>query len=352
MKFIHIADMHFDKPFTVLEKNGLSEERRIEQRNVFNKMIQYIKDNNIECLFIAGDLYEHEYIRKSTIEFINECFKEIENTRIYITPGNHDPYINNSFYNKFNWNENVKIFTNLEKIERENLNIYGYGFTGFSSKAVELPTNLDKDKINILIMHSDLNGVKKEGEHNPILETKLNNSGFDYVALGHIHKKSMNNVKAIYPGSMFAGGFDELGKHGMIEGEIDIKTKEINYKFISLDEKEFVKEEVDISNNNSKEEIIENINKKEKLKKQYYEYVFIGNKNIEIDLNKILRLIEDKKVIKLKDRSKLKYNVYQIAEEKSLKGIFVKELLNEINEDKSNADEVLRIIEIGLNAMS
>ena len=37
--------------------------------------------------------------------------------------------------------------------------------------------------------------------------------------------------------------------------------------------------------------------------------------------------------------------------EKSLKGIFVKELLNEINVDESNKDEILRIIEIGLNAM-
>ena len=83
MKFIHIADMHFDKPFTILEKNGLSESRRIEQRNVFTKMINYIKQNNIEYLFIAGDLYEHEYVRKSTIEFVNNCFKQLENTKVY-----------------------------------------------------------------------------------------------------------------------------------------------------------------------------------------------------------------------------------------------------------------------------
>ena len=85
MKFIHIADMHFDMPFTVLSKNGLAEERRLDQRNIFNKMINYIKENDIEYLFIAGDLYENEYIRKSTIEYINNCFKQIPNTKIYIT---------------------------------------------------------------------------------------------------------------------------------------------------------------------------------------------------------------------------------------------------------------------------
>lgn len=353
MKFIHIADMHFDKPFTIFEKNGLSESRRLEQRNVFTKMINYIKENNIDYLFIAGDLYEHEYVRKSTIEFINNCFKQIENTRVYIAPGNHDPYINNSYYNKFTWNENVKIFTNLEKIEQENINIYGYGFTDFNSKAIDLPQNLDITKINVLLMHANLNGeYKDEFEHNPILESKLKKSEFDYVALGHIHKRSMDNLKAVYPGSMFAGGFDELGEHGILEGEINSETKQISIKFISLDNKEFIKEEIDISNIYSEEELIEIINQKEKQENKYYEYIFVGNKNIEINTNKILKLIEDKKVIKLKDQSTLKHDLEQISKEKSLKGIFVKHLLDEIKEDESNREEILRTIEIGLNVMN
>ena len=53
MKFVHIADVHFDMPFTVLAKNGFSEQRRIGQRDAFLKMINYIKENNIEYLFIS-----------------------------------------------------------------------------------------------------------------------------------------------------------------------------------------------------------------------------------------------------------------------------------------------------------
>ena len=72
MKFVHIADMHFDIPFMVLNnRNKLGEKRRLEQREVFRKIINYIKENNIEYLFISGDLYEHQYVRKSTIEFIS-----------------------------------------------------------------------------------------------------------------------------------------------------------------------------------------------------------------------------------------------------------------------------------------
>ena len=81
---------------------------------------------------------------------------------------------------------------------------------------LEIPSS---DKPNILVAHCDLNGSKdKEGfSYNPILESKLNAIGFDYVALGHIHKNNLNNKNRIfYPGSMISLGFDELGEHGMI----------------------------------------------------------------------------------------------------------------------------------------
>ena len=43
MKFIHIADMHFDSPFVNLsDKDGLGDLRRLEQRKVFKKVTEYI----------------------------------------------------------------------------------------------------------------------------------------------------------------------------------------------------------------------------------------------------------------------------------------------------------------------
>ncbi len=32
-------------------------------------------------------------ISKTTIEYINHLFQEIPQTQIFITPGNHDPYL-------------------------------------------------------------------------------------------------------------------------------------------------------------------------------------------------------------------------------------------------------------------
>ena len=67
-----MADMHFDCPFKALgSKKNLGDVRRLEQRKIFKKIIDYIKENNIDYFFIAGDLYEHKYIKKSTIDYIN-----------------------------------------------------------------------------------------------------------------------------------------------------------------------------------------------------------------------------------------------------------------------------------------
>ena len=108
MKFVHIADIHLDSPFkTISDRADLGTKRRLEQREALKKVINYIKENNIEYLFISGDLYEQEYIRESTIKYINNLFKEIPQTKIYIAPGNHDPYIKNSYYAIYNWNDNV-----------------------------------------------------------------------------------------------------------------------------------------------------------------------------------------------------------------------------------------------------
>lgn len=356
MKFVHIADMHFDTPFRLLsDTSELGEIRRIDQRNAFRKMIEYIKENKIPYLFIAGDLYDHEYIRESTINFINDCFKQIPETLIYITPGNHDPYLKNSYYDKYNWNDNVKIFTSkIEKIENKDFNLYGYGFEDFYCKNSDIENIKldDKEKINILITHGSLDGGYDENrDYNTLSSSKLKQLGFSYIALGHIHKRTENldNENIVYPGSTISLGFDELSSHGMIVGNIE--EGKLNLEFIKLDDKEFKEIELDVSNIYVVEELIENINNVNYEENLLYKIILTGNRNFEINTNKIYKLINIRNVIKLKDKTKIAYDLNNIANDSTLKGIFAKEML-EKQKDKNIDNKVIeKAIEIGMSVL-
>lgn len=357
MKFVHIADMHFDTSFTTLtNKANLGDVRRLDQRKAFNKVIDYIKENEIPYLFIAGDFYEHEYIRLSTIEYINNLFTEIPDTQIFIAPGNHDPYIKDSFYNKFYWNENVHIFdAELSVFEEEDVDVYGYGFDDFYYTNCDLENAEieNKDKINILVAHGTLNASNKlEKEYNPISEKMLEDKGFDYVALGHIHKLDYNtkpNQRIVYPGSVVSLGFDELGAHGMIVGNVE-KDK-IELEFVPIDDKEFIVKEIDVTDLLDLDELATIINNIEFSENKYYKISLIGRRNFEIDLYKLNKLIVNGNIIKIKDYTKLNYDLEKISKENTLKGLFVKEILQKMDENPDDEEILQNALDIGFEIL-
>lgn len=355
MRFVHIADMHFDAPFTMLsDKGNLGEKRRIEQRNIFKKVIEYIKRNHIEYLFISGDLYEHQYVRRTTIEFINNLFKEIKETQIFIAPGNHDPYLIKSYYNTYEWNENVHIFkSDLEKIKLDDVDIYGYGFDDFYCPEVNLK-NLEienSNKINILVIHGTLDGSNnEEQQYNPISKKILEEKGFDYVALGHIHKNNFSkDGKIIYPGSTISLGFDELGEHGMIVGKIN--EYESNLEFVKLDDTEFVELQLECTMIGSVEELIEKINNIELEENKLYKIILTGKRNFEINIYDLYKYELNERIIKIKDNTKPNYDIEKISKENTLKGLFVKEILEEMNQKNYDEGIIEKALEIGMEIL-
>lgn len=357
MRFVHIADMHFDTSFTTLtNKAGLGDIRRLDQRKAFNKVIDYIKENEIPYLFIAGDFYEHEYIRLSTIEYINGLFKEIPNTQVFISPGNHDPYLKDSFYSKFYWNDNVHIFdAKLSIIELEDIDVYGYGFDDFYYTNHDLETTVlkNKEKINVLVAHGSLNAsTTLEKEYNPIQEKMIEEKGFDYVALGHIHKIDYNskpNQRIVYPGSTVSLGFDELGSHGMIVGNVE-KDK-IELEFVPIDDKEFVINEIDVTEMVDIDELATAINSIKFSENIYYKISLIGRRSFDIDLYKLNKLIINKNIIKIKDYTKTNYDLEKLAGENTLRGLFVKEILQKMKDNPEDEEILQNALDIGFEIL-
>lgn len=394
MKFIHVADIHFDIPFkTLSDRADLGVERRLEQRKAFKKMIDFAQENQVDCIFIAGDLYEQEYVKSTTIEYINSLFKEIPHIKIYITPGNHDPYIKNSYYNTYKFADNVKIFTSkFEKIETENYNVYGYGFDNFEMTNKLQDCNLDKSKINIFISHGD---IYNETKYNYMPINILQREGFDYIALGHIHKRDK-----YYPGSLVSLGFDETGKHGFIYGEIkdkkienntsklgiygntiqdayentrdeirnekcgqigdEIDNKKDNSKiqsytpnnaklqFVQADSRELIYQDFDISKISTAEELIEKLNEIE-TENNLYEINLTGNRMFDISIN--LKTIQSN-IIKIKDSTKIENNTNLNENDKTLSGFFAKNLNEKLKNKEITEKEYEEIMALGKSVLT
>lgn len=240
MKFIHCADIHLDSPFT-LTSQGEAVRRRTELRADFSSLVLHARAEGCEMFFISGDLFDDGNVTKDTFEMLQREMSSLPSCRFFISPGNHDPYYDKSPYVLMQMPENVHVFKKGEmeciEIPEKNVCVYGYAFTGDTKNDSPLAgfKVKDRERINILVAHGDV--CSGFSNYCPIFEKDIAESGFDYVALGHIHKASglkyAGKTPYAYPGCVEGRGFDETGFKGALLGEItknnlDIKALKIS----------------------------------------------------------------------------------------------------------------------------
>ena len=241
-------------------------------------------------------------------------------------------------------------------VEDENVDIYGYGFNDFYMAKKSNPIHIkNKKKINILITHGSLDsGIDENREYNPLTTKELRELGFDYVALGHIHKPDYVGKNIVYPGSPISLGFDELGDRGFIAGNIDEENKELKLKFIKTSAKTFAEYSLDTSEINSEEELIEKINNTQFDDNKFYKIILVGKCSFNIDENKILDLVNIENIIRIKNHTQAKYEIEEIANQVSLKGLFAKRILEKIQntEDEQEKNRLISAFDVGIDVLS
>lgn len=258
IRFIHTADVHIGMSFKSASfGTAVGQTRRAEIKETFFRILDECSENKVELLLIAGDLLEQDYVTVSDMKDLRNRFADMPNTHICIIAGNHDPIINErSMYSIMDWSENVHIFdTLMEKYSIEALDIDVYGFSWSTKEIREYGFDFleisDQDKTNILMLHGDADNY--QSEYLPLNMTDLFGKGFDYIALGHIHKPDGTQHRWAYPGSPEPLDFSEKGPHGIIEGIID--EGNVSFQFRSFSKREFVEKNYTVDENMSFEEI-------------------------------------------------------------------------------------------------
>lgn len=141
-KILHIADVHLDSPFSLLDPQK-SQARRNELRGTFTSAMMYAKMEKYDIVIIAGDLFDCEFVTRETMDLITSQFAANPNCKFVIAPGNHDFYSSASPYSKTKFPENVYIFTSETltcfRFDDIGVDVYGYAFTGEKWKKIRSP---------------------------------------------------------------------------------------------------------------------------------------------------------------------------------------------------------------------
>lgn len=262
VRIFHMADAHLDAPFTTLSPTEAENARR-SLRSAFAAALLAAKNRGVQLFLIAGDLFDSAYVTPDTKEFLCEKLKEYGDIRFFISAGNHDPYNESSPYKTIAFSENVHVFTNKSKVVIEELGVAVYGAPFTSSEERESPLSslppLDKSLINILVCHGDVGA--SDSPYGPVSLNEIGGSGFDYVALGHVHKRTevlcSGGVHYAYSGCIEGRGFDETGDKGGLLGTVGKGVAELS--FFPLARRKYAVEKVDLSGVEDRAEAMEAI---------------------------------------------------------------------------------------------
>ncbi|EPI4957093.1 TPA: exonuclease SbcCD subunit D [Vibrio parahaemolyticus] len=260
MKFIHTSDWHLGRQFhnvSLLE----------DQQAVLEQLIQYIENNPVDAVIVAGDVYDRSVPPTIAIELLNRVVKRIcgeLNTPMILISGNHDGAERLGFGSEQMKRSGLHIISNFEDmltpvvIETKaagHVAFYGMPYNdpeqvryvykesvsthdeAHKLIAEKITEQFQSEHRNILISHCFVDGAIESESERPLSiggsdrvshEHFLN---FDYVALGHLHQPQKKGEEYIrYSGSLMKYSFGEqnqkkgftlveIGKDGFIGAE-------------------------------------------------------------------------------------------------------------------------------------
>ncbi|MDR1354051.1 MAG: exonuclease SbcCD subunit D [Oscillospiraceae bacterium] len=260
MKILHTADWHIGKQlagFSLIE----------DQRHVLRELEDYILENGIDVLVVAGDVYDKSIPSVEGVRLLDDAlFSSISNTnaQILMIAGNHDNATRLAFGNRLyksnpfivgEFEAELPKFSLPDKYGTVDFFLLPY-FTpekvsqqlkvkvGSFNEAFRLIVDynlprINKGNRNVLVAHGSFSCfLAKNGAFSDpvVVEHELPVGGvdvvdisaaffFDYVALGHLHaQQTVYKKHVVYSGSLLKYSVAEADQEkGFVE--VDMKEK-------------------------------------------------------------------------------------------------------------------------------
>ncbi len=272
IKIAHIADIHISEKLTTAGKIVINpttgRNRRLDD---IQRCLTYAVDKAIEqqCdLALITEPFDRYNPTPNEIDvFVNEVLRLAEHMPVVIEPGNHGMDRNRmnasvfvflkGYNNIFVADEPTTFYYDGKVLTTEPTMRFGkkgscfvhvlpypvkYGNDGDPAEAMKEHIERFKkikseNALSVLLAHTTVAGSEgadyvKFLSREPVLKIE-DLSGFDYVALGHIHRFQKLSDRIYYAGNIERIDFDEEGQSkGFIIATLDTETKDLTVDFI------------------------------------------------------------------------------------------------------------------------
>ncbi len=254
MRFLHTGDLHLGK--TVNDFSMIS-----DQRYILEQITDMVKKEAVQALVIAGDVYDRAIPPSEAVTLLDDFLTQLVKlgVSVLLISGNHDSPERVSFAEEILKEKGVYIAGVYKEGLKKVAFFDEYGEVTFvlmpfikpaavgartNGEAVEKMLAAEEKKEEgrrVLVSHFFVTDCGREPElsdgETTIHVGGLDNveaslfDGFDYVALGHIHKPQRIGEKQVYyAGAPLAYSFSEAGRTKTVnlveikgEGEVSVK---------------------------------------------------------------------------------------------------------------------------------
>ncbi len=224
VRFIHTADLHLDSPLSSLAARNpeLGELLQDTSRKLLQRLIDTALEEQVDALLIAGDLFDGDQRDVHTAMVLQRELRRLEahNIPVFIIWGNHDAEAR--LLDVLELPGNVHAFDGRggkRYFADDQVAVHGVSF----SKR-QAPESLlgkygkpDTHCFNIGMLHTSLTGSDGHNDYAPCTVNELIDKGYDYWALGHIHKRTVHHEKPaiVMPGNPLGRHINESGERSI-----------------------------------------------------------------------------------------------------------------------------------------
>ena len=353
LRFLHAADLHLDSPFAGLSREQAAQ-RRQEQRSQLRELAALARE--ADMVLLAGDLLDSARAYAETREDLEAFFRSLS-VPVFIAPGNHDYYTPQSPYALMELPENVRLFTRQEPektvLPELGCTVWGAAFRSERCEGLLRGFRAEADgTLQLMVLHGEV--TEGESKYCPITQGEIAASGLNYLALGHKHactglQRSGGTFWA-YPGCTLGRGFDETGEKGVYLGTLE--GEDCTLEFRPLTGRKYWDLKADVTGAESLEQAVLNALPPD-CGGDILRLTLTGEWEEKPRLGALDQALEGRCwSLTLRDETRLTRELWQMAEEDTLRGAFLRILRRQYETaGEEQRERITRAARYGLAAL-